>query len=251
MKLNTQQIEAYGAEGYCFVPGLLPMEMMAPLMPAAESLFDVDRPEVIREKDGVTVRSLMNVHTFCPLIDQLVRHPSLIEPVEQILGSQVYIFQCILNLKRAFTGEVWQWHQDLPTYLMDDGVPGDRLVNVLIFLEEVTEFNGPLMIIPGSHRDAPHRRDVDSSTTSFPLRTLDTETVGSLAKAGGIVAPKGPPGSVIFAHTNFVHGSGPNLSPYGRAVISLTLNALDNKHSRSQREDWIVMDDYEPVVPRS
>ena len=250
LRLTPEQIAAYEEDGHVFVPELLPCERAEAALDAALPLFDLDRPEVIRERDEVTVRSLMNVHRFCPAIDTLVRHPSLIGPVEQLLGSPAYIFQCILNLKRPFTGDVWQWHQDLPTYLHDDGVPGDRMVNVLVFLEEVSSLNGPLMIIPGSHRSAAHHREVDSTTTSYPIRALDHETVGTLARERGIVAPQGPPGSAIFAHTNCIHASGPNMSPWGRAVISLTLNSIENRHTGSRRPDWVVMDDYRPVVAR-
>ena len=122
------------------------------------------------------------------------------------------------------------------------------MVNVLVFLEEVSSFNGPLMIIPGSHRSAAYRREVDSTTTSYPIRALDTDTVDALARERGIVAPQGPPGSAIFAHTNCVHASGPNMSPWGRAVISLTLNSIENRHTGSRRPDWVVMDDFRPVV---
>ena len=246
--LTPEQTAAYEDDGHVFVPSLLPRERAEAALAAALPLFELDRPEVIRERDGVTVRSLMNVHRFCPVIDTLIRHPSIIVPVEQILGSPAYVFQCVLNLKRPFTGDVWQWHQDFPTYLYDDGVPEDRLVNVLLFLEEVGPLNGPLMIIPGSHRSDAHRREVDSTTTSYPIRALDNETVDALARNRGIVAPQGPPGSAIFAHTNCVHASGPNMSPWGRAMISLTLNSIENRHTGSRRPDWVVMDDYRPVV---
>ena len=249
--LTREQIATYEKDGHVFVPRLLPRERAEAAMSAALALFDLDRPEVIRERDGVTVRSLMNVHRFCPVIDTLIRHPSIIGPVEKILASPAYIFQCTLNLKRPFTGDIWQWHQDLPTYLYDDGVPGDRMVNVLLFLEEVGPYNGPLMIIPGSQRSAAHRREVDRTTTSYPIRALDNETVGALARERGIAAPQGPPGSVIFSHTNCVHASGPNMSPWGRAMISLTLNSVENRHTGSRRPDWIVPDDdYRPVIAR-
>ena len=65
-----------------------------------------------------------------------------------------------INGKMAFEGDVWQWHQDYGTWLNDDLMPTERAMNVAIFLDDVNEFNGPLMFIPGSHRkgviDAKH-----------------------------------------------------------------------------------------------
>ena len=153
--LNTNQLDDYSNEGYLFVPELLPMEEISAVMTQLPELSTLQRPEVIFEKDSETVRSLMNVHTYSKAADKLIRHQSIIDPVKQILQSDVYVFQCILNLKRAFTGDIWQWHQDYSTYLIDDGMPANRLVNVLIFMDEVNEFNGPLMPVSYTHLTLP------------------------------------------------------------------------------------------------
>ena len=39
----------------------------------------------------------------------------MIEPIEQIFGEKVYMHQYKINAKSAFTGDVWQWHQDYGT----------------------------------------------------------------------------------------------------------------------------------------
>ena len=58
-----------------------------------------------------------------------------------------------VNAKAAFDGEVWQWHQDYGTWARDDGMPEPRAMNIAVFLDEVSAINGPLMFIPGSHRE--------------------------------------------------------------------------------------------------
>ena len=70
----------------------------------------------------------------------------------QIFGEPVYMHQFKINGKMAFDGDVWQWHQDYGTWKNDDQMPEPRATNVAIFLDEVNEFNGPLMFIPGSHQ---------------------------------------------------------------------------------------------------
>tara|TARA_B100000029_G_scaffold365160_1_gene358433 strand:+ start:594 stop:1334 length:741 start_codon:yes stop_codon:yes gene_type:complete len=245
--LNANQLDDYSNEGYVFVPELLPVGEISAVMAQLPELCALERPEVIFEKNSLTVRSLMNVHTYSEAADKLIRNPLITEPVKQILDSDVYVFQCILNLKRAFTGDVWQWHQDYSTYLIDDGMPANRLVNVLIFLDEVNEFNGPLILVPGSHRGDAIKNDVDDTTTSYPIRALDNSRVASAVKLKGMVAPKGPAGSVIFANTNIIHGSASNMSPWDRALISLTLNSVENKHHGSTRPDWVVMNDFSPI----
>lgn len=247
--LTEAQVEAYRRDGFVVVPGLVAPEEAAAALARTGELAGLKRREVILEKDGRTVRSLMNAHRFDDLLGRFVRHPRLIGAARRIVESEVYIFQSIFNLKAPFTGDVWQWHQDYPTYLADDGMPSPRCVNVLVFLEEVSEFNGPLMLIPGSHAVEPEVNEVDRTTTSYPLRGASAGTVARLARERGIVAPKGPPGTAILAHTNVVHGSGPNMSPWGRAMLSLTLNSVENRHTGSRRPDWVVLDDYSPVEP--
>ncbi|MFT5113068.1 MAG: ectoine hydroxylase [Parasphingorhabdus sp.] len=247
--LTEQQFASYFEQGYIFLPELLPVDQISAVMSQVQRLCSLDRPEVIFENDGTTVRSLMNVHSFCAEANILARHPAIIEPAMRIIESDIYIFQCILNLKRAFSGDMWQWHQDYPTYLTDDGMPANRLLNVLIFMEEVNEFNGPLMMVPGSHHCDAFENDEDDITTSFPIRALDNERVAEQVALNGIVAPKGPPGSVILANSNIIHGSAPNMSPWNRSMISMTLNSVENKHRGSSRPDWVVMDDFTPVMP--
>lgn len=245
--LSTSQMDDYSDEGYVFVPELLPVGDIRAVIAELPELCALQRPEVIFENDSQTVRSLMNVHTYSTAADKLIRNRLVIDPVKQILGSDVYVFQCVLNLKRAFTGDIWQWHQDFSTYLIDDGMPANRLVNVLIFMDEVNEFNGPLMLVPGSHRGEAIKNDVDDATTSYPIRALDNSRVASAVEVNGIVAPKGPAGSVIFANTNIIHGSASNVSPWDRVLISLTLNSVENKHQGSSRPEWVVMNNFSPV----
>jgi threonine dehydrogenase-like Zn-dependent dehydrogenase len=83
---------------------------------------------------------------------RLARHPRMIEPVQDLFGEQLYMHQFKINGKMAFEGDVWQWHQDYGTWKNDDMMPTERAMNVAIFLDDVNEFNGPLMFIPGSHK---------------------------------------------------------------------------------------------------
>ena len=67
-------------------------------------------------------------------------------------------------------------------------------MNVAIFLDEVNEFNGPLMFIPGSHKlgviDAEH----DVTTTSYPLWTIDHDTDPEAGRARRHRRAQGPAG---------------------------------------------------------
>jgi len=122
-------------------------------------------------------------------------------------------------------------------------------MNVAIFLDEVNEFNGPLMFIPGSHKlgvlDAEH----DTSTTSYPLWVINQETIRLLVDRGGIVAPKGPAGSMILFHGCLVHASTSNLSPWNRVSVYLSLCAVSNHIRRFKRPGYIAHRDFRPICP--
>ncbi len=250
MRVSAAVKAEWERSGFLFEEALLSAMEMAVVDAALPRLLDLRREETVLEKDGVTVRSFLNLHLYDEVFAALVRHPKLISPARELLGEDVYIFQSILNMKRPFTGDVWQWHQDFPTYHADDAMLEPRVVNILLFIEDVGEFNGPLMLIPGTHGEFFMLPEVDRTTTSYPLRRLEAADIGGFAEANGIVSPKGPAGSAIFAHTNIIHGSGPNMSPWGRAILSLTLNAVSNRTTApSVRPAHVTLDDFTPVQP--
>ena len=153
-----------------------------------------------------------------------------------MFGEDVYVHQFKLNAKAAFEGDVWQWHQDYGTWARDDGMPDARAMNIAVFLDEVMPINGPLLLIPKSHKQGVFAAGHDKSTTSYPLWTLDKDTVTRLAADAegadgvGIVAPTGKPGSVLMFHGNLVHASPPNITPYPRKIVYLTLCACLQPH---------------------
>jgi len=148
MKLTQQQLEQFEQDGYLFFPSLFSEQEMKVLRDEVPAIYKEFRPEIIREKDGVTPRTSFAAHTYSDVFAKLGRHPRMVAPVQQYFGEPVYMHQFKINGKQAFDGDVWQWHQDYGTWYNDDGMPEPRAMNVAIFLDEVNEFNGPLYFIP-------------------------------------------------------------------------------------------------------
>ena len=122
-------------------------------------------------------------------------------------------------------------------------------MNIAVFLDEVTGANGPLLFLPGSHKQGVFEAGHDLETTSYPLWTLDRATVTRLAERGGCVAPTGPPGSVIVFASTLVHASPPNISPFGRSIVYLSLCHVDNHIRQFKRAAWIAHRDFAPIEP--
>jgi ectoine hydroxylase len=247
MELTQQQIDEFAEQGYLFFPSLFTTDEIEVLNGQLEAIFSDHRPENVREKGSGAIRTSFGVHMYNAPFARLARHPRMVEPVKQIFGEDVYMHQFKVNAKAAFDGDVWQWHQDFGTWHADDGMPEPRAMNVAIFLDEVNEFNGPLMFIPKSHKLGALEASHDTETTSYPLWTIDQQTIGKLAANGGLVAPKGPAGSMILFHSCLVHASGSNLSPWHRRAVYLSLCAVSNHIRQFKRPAYIAQRDFEAI----
>ena len=253
MQLTPEQQARFEAEGYLFFPGLFTADETCTLAQAVPELYARREAYNVREKGRDAVRTNFAAHLYSEPFAKLARHPRMIEPVQSLLGEQLYMHQFKINGKMAFEGDVWQWHQDYGTWLNDDMMPTERAMNIAIFLDDVSEYNGPLMFIPGSHKKGVVAASHDLSTTSYPLWTVDNELIRQLvARAGGahggIASPKGPAGSMILFHSCLVHASGSNLSPFNRVAVYLSLCAVSNHIRRHKRPEYIAHRDFTPIT---
>ncbi len=248
MHLTDDQLADYARDGFLVLPELFSADEVAAIDARLPALFDERHPENFRERSSDVVRTAMGLHLRDELFADLVRDARFVEPAAQITGEDdLYVQQVKVNAKEAFTGEQWQWHYDFATHHHEDGVPEPLALNMHIFLDEVTEFNGPLMFIPGSHLDGPAPTALDTVSTSYPLWTVDRDVVRPLAERGGLVAPKGPPGTVVIFGDSMVHGSSANMSPWARRIFSLILNPVRNHQTTMQRPDHQHHRDFSPV----
>jgi ectoine hydroxylase len=249
IELSAEQSATFDRDGLLVLPDLFSAGEVALIRARLPALLAEDSASNVREKKTGVCRTAMGVHLRDYLFARLVRHPRLCGPAMQILGPDLYVQQVKVNIKAAFGGETWQWHQDFSTYHGEDGVPDPLALNLHIFLDDVSEFNGPLYFLPGSHRRGPVKASLDTDTTSYPLWVVDDELVTDLANTGGIVSATGPAGTGLIFCDTMVHGSPPNMSPWDRGIFSLILNPIANALTRHQRPDHKHHRDLNPVVP--
>ena len=247
MRLTPAQLEQFDRDGYLFFPSHFTSDETNNLIDAVPELYSRREAYNIREKGSDAVRTNFAAHLYSKPFAKLGRHPRMIGPVEDLFGEKLYMHQFKINGKMAFEGDVWQWHQDFGTWLNDDMMPEPRCMNVAIFLDDVNEFNGPLMFIPGSHKMGALEAGHDTSTTSYPLWTISNDNIRTLVDKGGIVAPKGPAGSMMLFHGCLVHASAPNLSPWNRVTVYLSLCAVSNHIRRFKRPGFIAHRDFTPI----
>ena len=247
VRLSAEQLESLKRDGYLVLPGLFSPLEVAALRARLPAIFAQDDEANVREQDSDEVRTAMGLHLRDPLYAKLVRHPRLVEPARQITGEEVYVQQVKVNVKVAFEGEQWQWHYDFATHHAEDGVPAPRALNLHVFLDDVTQFNGPLFFLPGSHEAGAIPASLDTATTSYPLWVVDRPSVTRLAKDRGLFAATGPAGTGLIFVDTLVHASPANLSPWDRAIFSLILNPVSNAYTKDQRPDYKHHRDLSPV----
>ena len=235
MRLTPAQTEQFDRDGYLFFPGMFSAEETAALTSAVPELYSRREAYNVREKGSEAVRTNFAAHMYSKPFAKLARHPRMIEPVQDLLGEELYMHQFKINGKMAFEGDVWQWHQDYGTWLNDDMMPTERAMNIAIFLDDVNEYNGPLMFIPGSHKRGVVEAKHDLSTTSYPLWTVDNGLITQLVeRAGGIprfVTLKPPHWTFTEADLEAA------FSPRTRAVLfNNPLNPTGTVYERAQIE---------------
>ncbi|UQA93987.1 phytanoyl-CoA dioxygenase family protein [Streptomyces halobius] len=256
MRLTQQQADHYDAHGFLMLESLLDAEEVEILRAAFERDAKVPGPQVVAEDGGTEVRAVYSSHQRQPEYAGLIRDPRILEPVQQLLTDDVYVYQFKINAKPAFGGDKWAWHQDYLAWRLADGLPAPRQVNIGVFLDDVTEFNGPVIFLPGSHRQglvregrsaaARSEQHLDPDDISLTPQQL-TEHVDRY----GMTSPKGPAGSVVLFSPEIMHGSAPNMSPFARRLLIATYNDCSNlpRPKGEPRPEYVVCRDTEPLRP--
>jgi ectoine hydroxylase len=202
------------------------------------------------EEDRKTLRTLYGIHLTNQIFRNLVRHPHLLEAAQQLFGNDLYVFRSKIVMKPAFTGGMWGWHQDSAFAQYYEEITSPKGGNVILFLDDVNEFNSPVYYIPGSHKEGILEPTNSSSTTNSSF-TLAKETIAKFVDRKGIVAHKGSAGSVVFVHYDTLHGSVGNISPFERSNFVITYSCLEKSAlpNKKERPAYLSTPDLTPLVP--
>lgn len=241
--LSADELAFFERNGYLWMPGFIGADEVASVKEELDRLWrahaDDRTDEVIREPRSDEIRSIFRIHETSAVLRRLIADPRFAGRARQILGSAVYIHQSRINYKPGFRGKEFYWHSDFETWHVEDGVPNMRMLSCAIALTENTVFNGPLMVLPGSHRtyvqcvgetpDQHYKESLRAQEYGVP----DDGSLRLLAERGGIETPTGPAGSVIFFDCNLMHGSNGNISPFPRSNVFVVYNSVENTPLRA------------------
>lgn len=138
-------------------------------------------------------------------------------------------------------------------------MPRMRAFSVSIALEDNYIFNGPLMVLPGSHKefiscvgrtpDNHYKQSLKRQEFGVP----DNENMKQWVKKYGIQIPTGKKGSILIFDCNIMHGSNSNITPFPRSNVFLVYNSVENRivapfSGQKPRPEYISHREYQPVL---
>jgi len=227
--IDPDKLARYRRDGVIVVEGLLDdvtrqrmKQVLADLIESARDVRthdDVYDLEPSHTPQQPRVRRIKKPHVVHPVFAEFMRSPRLLAVLSALLGpSGVRLHGSKLNLKSPEYGSPVEWHQDWAFYPHTN----DDLLAVGVLLDDATPENGPLLVLPGTHRGPTydhHGPDGHFCGAMDPVRDrLD------YAHAIALVAPAG---SCSFHHVRAVHGSAQNRSTQSRNLLLYEFAAAD------------------------
>ncbi|GAA4240027.1 phytanoyl-CoA dioxygenase family protein [Actinomadura meridiana] len=247
----------YGREGWFPMPFTFGTAEITKMRESIEVISAQNRPEVVFEENSTAVRAVHGCHDYDAVCHRLVRLPALLDFAERLLGGPVYVYQFKVNMKQAREGSAWPWHQDWAFWHKEDGMASPEAVNIAIFLDDVTEENGPLQVIPGTHHLGLIDPEGDKREPTHDWRqhvsaaleyTVPDDFAASLAGTHGTQRFIGVAGTAVAFHPALVHSSSNNLSEHRRRMLLITYNRVSNAPANPARPEFLVSRDSTPLV---
>jgi phytanoyl-CoA hydroxylase len=225
--LTAAQVEQYRELGYLVVPGVLDGELLADVRRRVDAIVadaatvtqhtDVYDLEDSHSPQAPRVRRIKTPHKHFPFFADLTRHARITGILAQLLGPDIRLHGSKLNMKSAGYGAPVEWHQDWAFYPHTN----DDVLATGIYLDDCELENGPMCVVPGTHKGPVFDHHADGYFCGAMDPGLND--VG-YAKA---VPLMGKAGAMTIHHARLVHGSALNTSEKPRRLLLHEYTAAD------------------------
>jgi len=227
MTLTQDQIEFYRKNGYLLLENVIARETIEKIRTVVNGFIDKSRSAEASDAvydldpghsaDNPCVRRLKDPHTLDPVFFDLSRDNVIVDAVAALLGGTVRFDHSKLNFKPTGSDASIQWHQDWAFYPYTN----DDLLAVGVMIEDCTETNGPLMVVPGSHKGPVYDHHLDGWFAGGISDETATEFTGEAVNLTGKA------GSITLHHVRTLHASANNLSDRERPLLLFGYAAVD------------------------
>ncbi len=232
--LSKAQIEAFDRDGFIVVENAITESQLA----ALRNDFNVwvnesrdhqsgygdyvnDRPRYDLAEDHKSTNPLLRrvnaPSEVSPAFDAVMRSSKMVDAVADLIGPNVKFHHDKINSKLPGAKTEVKFHQDFPFTPHSN----DDIITALLMVDEVTLENGPLEVVPGSHKGPLHEIWHGGIFTG----AVDDQVVVDASEK--IVSCTGPAGAVCLMHTRLLHGSTANKSDRPRTLYICVYTAED------------------------
>jgi len=194
--LSQTQRECYFEQGYLLLEGIVPMEWVERLRSVTDEM--VERSRVLSKSDAVfdlepghkaeapRLRRLTSPVEQHPAYWEFASTSILTDIVADLVGPDVKFHHSKLNFKWAGGGEEVKWHQDITYWPHTNYSP----LTAGVYLHDCGPDQGPLMVVPGSHRGELFSQYDDADVwvgclSEADVKTVPTETADELTGPAG------------------------------------------------------------------
>lgn len=195
--LSAAEIQRYRDAGY-----LSPIRVLS----AAEAADYRAKLEAIEAAGAAGNDHLrFKPHLLFTCLDGLIRHPKILDAVEDIIGPNILCWATNFFTKEPRTTNFISWHQDLTYWGLD---PAD-IVTAWVALSPATVASGCMRFMPGTHKMeiVPHKDTF--AADNMLSRGQEIEVEVDEKEAVDIVLQ---PGEMSLHHVKLIHGSNANSS---------------------------------------
>jgi len=227
--LNQSQREFYYDQGYLVLPSLISQSDLDDLRQPIAEIIEKSRKitqssrQLDLEKghcaENPKLRRVAYIDDEYPVFWDLCADSVITDIAADLVGSNVRFRELMLNFKWADGGSEVKWHQDFVFYPHTH----TATMQFLLFLEDVESDQGPLQIIPESHKGPMYEHYDDQRKWTGAIKERDMINAG-INKA---VEVTGPAGTVSVHHSCTIHGSSSNNSDRARPALVITYAAAD------------------------
>jgi hypothetical protein len=204
--LSQGAIRQYREEGY-----FSPVRVMS----TEEASTYRGKLEVVETSGKLPAGALRTkCHLLLTWVDEIVRHPRVLDAVESILGPDILVWGTSFFIKEPHNRSFVSWHQDLTYWGLE---PAD-IVTAWIALSESTSENGAMRVVPATHTTevAPHKDTFAPDNLLSRGQEISVEVDEMKA-----VTLELEPGEMSLHHVKLIHGSEPNPSSKRRIGLAV------------------------------
>ena len=227
-KISYAQLEKYENDGYVVVEDVLESSTLKRLrdvtyevVASAAELTTHSEALDLEEShtpENPRVRRIKRPHLVHDFYLKLARHPNILSALTPILGYDIRLHGGgKVNMKSAGYGAAVEWHQDWAFYPHTN----QDVLAVGILLDDMTSENGPVLMVPGTHKGPLHNHHSDGA---FCGAIDQQETKLDISTAQEVHAKAG---SISIHHARLVHGSSMNRSNDQRRILFFEFTAAD------------------------